>query len=106
MTGQWLKGKQERSRYYNHSTFADLVVTGIVGLIPREDSVVEIKPMLPADAWEWFCLDGVTYHGQSLTILWDRQGTRYGRGAGLTLLVNGKTVAHGTNLDRLAGKLP
>ena len=106
VTGQWLKGKQERSRYYNHSTFADLVVTGIVGLIPREDSVVEIKPMLPADAWEWFCLDGVTYHGQSLTILWDRQGTRYGRGAGLTLLVNGKTVAHGTNLDRLAGKLP
>jgi len=44
MTGQWLKGRQERSRYYNHSTFADLVITGVVGLRPRPDKTVEIHP--------------------------------------------------------------
>ena len=36
-TGYWLKGDQERSRYYNHSTFCDLIITGIVGLRPRAD---------------------------------------------------------------------
>ena len=28
-TGYWLKGDQERSRYYNHSTFNDLIITGL-----------------------------------------------------------------------------
>ncbi len=36
-TGYWLKGDQERSRYYNHSTFCDLIITGIVGLRPGAD---------------------------------------------------------------------
>ena len=29
VTGYWLKGDQERSRYYNHSTFNDLMITGL-----------------------------------------------------------------------------
>src|SRR6185503_15167316 len=35
-TGKWLitGPKAERSRYYNHSTFNDLVITGLCGLIP------------------------------------------------------------------------
>ena len=32
--GDWLKGDNERSRYYNHSTFCDLVITGLAGLRP------------------------------------------------------------------------
>src|SRR5262249_51551277 len=49
-TGRWLKG-DERSRYYNHSTFADLLITGVVGLRPRADDTVEIHPLLPEGAW-------------------------------------------------------
>lgn len=99
--GTWLKGDAERSRYYNHSTFCDLVITGLVGLRPRADSVIEVNPLLPAGQWDWFCLDNVRYHGRILTILWDRTGRKYGRGAGLTVLADGQTIAHAAELRRV-----
>ena len=105
-TGQWINGKDGRSRYYNHSTFADLLITGVVGLRPRADDTVEVEPLLPDGTWDWFCLDGVKYHGHMLTILWDKDGTRYGRGKGLIVLDDGKEIAHGEKLSKLTGKLP
>jgi hypothetical protein len=104
-TGQWFDGKAGRSRYYNHSTFADLVITGVVGLRPRSDEVVEVYPLLPARTWNWFCLDDVKYHGRTLTILWDKDGTRYHRGQGLIVLADGKEIAHGEALAKITGKL-
>jgi hypothetical protein len=100
-TGYWLKGDQERSRYYNHSTFNDLVITGIVGLRPRDDGVIEVNPLVPEGKWDWFCLDRVPYHGKILTIFWDRYGTRYGRGEGFHLLVDGKQVGWSGKLERI-----
>ena len=105
-TGYWLKGDQERSRYYNHSTFNDLVITGLVGLRPRADDTLELNPLLPAGRWDWFCLDALPYHGRTLTIVWDRSGERYKLGPGLRLLVDGKQVAHSERLERLTGPLP
>jgi hypothetical protein len=105
-TGQWLKGRQERSRYYNHSTFADLLITGVIGLRPRPDDVVEIHPLLSPGTWDWFCLDGVKYHGRTLTVLADARGNRYGRGAGLIVLADGKEIARANRLGRVTGKLP
>ncbi len=101
VTGYWLKGDQERSRYYNHSTFNDLIITGLCGLRPQADDRVEIQPLLPDDTWDWFCLDGVPYHGHRLTILWDRTGTRYRQGSGLTVLVDGKPAARRSDLGKL-----
>ncbi|MFC4873848.1 MGH1-like glycoside hydrolase domain-containing protein [Negadavirga shengliensis] len=100
-TGFWLKGDQERSRYYNHSTFNDLLITGLVGLRPRADQQIEVNPLLPADKWDWFCLDNIPYHGDILTIIWDRTGEKYQKGQGLTVLVNGKKAGHSDNLERL-----
>jgi hypothetical protein len=126
-TGKWLIAgpKAQRSRYYNHSTFNDLVITGLVGLVPREDDIVEVDPLIPANddvndprrregpilegppyAWDWFCLDGVPYHGHELTIVWDRTGNRYGRGVGLAIWADGKEIARSPSLGRLTGKLP
>ena len=105
-TGQWINGKGGRSRYYNHSTFADLVIAGVVGLRPRADDTVEISPLLPAGIWNWFCLDGVMYHGHTLTILWDKDGTRYHRGQGLMVLADRKEIARGNDLSPVTGKLP
>lgn len=104
-TGQWLKGRDPRSYYYNHSTFADLLITGVVGLRPRADDTIEVDPLLPEDTWAWFCLDNVRYHGRDVTILWDRDGSRYGRGAGLQVLVDGRQVARSDRLERVVGKL-
>jgi len=105
-TGQWINGKDGRSRYYNHSTFADLLITGVVGLRPRADDTVEIQPLLPDGMWDWFCLDGVKYHGHVLTIIWDKDGKRYGRGTGLMVLADGKEIARDGKLTKLDGKLP
>lgn len=104
-TGQWLKGLQERSRYYNHSTYADLLITGVAGLRPRGDDTVEVQPLLPENVWDWFCLDNVRYHGRDLTILWDKEGRRYRYGAGLVVLANGKVIARGNKLERITGTL-
>ena len=48
----------------------------------------------------------VSYHGRTLTILWDKTGNRYNKGAGLRLLVDGKEIAHSETLKRLTAKLP
>lgn len=106
VTGDWINGKNNRSRYYNHSTFADLLITGIVGLRPQAADVVEVNPLLPDETWDWFCLDGVKYHGRELTILWDTDGTRYRRGQGLMIFADGKEIARATSLSKLSGKLP
>ncbi len=105
-TGQWINGKDGRSRYYNHSTFADLLISGVVGLAPRPDRTVEVWPLLPAGTWNWYCLDGVKYHGHVLTIIWDRDGSRYGRGKGLVVLADGKQIAKADKLEHVTGILP
>ena len=104
-TGAWLKGSHDRSRHYNHSLFADLIITGLVGLLPRADDTVEIHPLLPDGQWDWFALDAVPYHGRTLTILWDKTGARYGKGAGLRLFADGKLLAETNRLTRVTGKL-
>ena len=108
ITGKWLiTGKKAmRSRFYNHSTFNDLVIHGLIGFVPRADNVIEIAPLIPADAWDWFCLDGFSYLGSNLTILWDKTGERYGRGKGLLILSNGQEVAKSQELERLTFELP
>ncbi|MEP6757019.1 MAG: glycosyl hydrolase family 65 protein [Chthonomonadales bacterium] len=92
------------SEHYFHSSFNDLVITGLVGLNPRADDTMEIEPLAPAD-WNWFALDEAPYHGHKLSILWDRDGTRYGRGAGLRVLADGKVVASRKTLGKLTFKL-
>lgn len=101
-TGYWLKGDQERSRYYNHSTFNDLIITGLVGLRPQEKNIVDVHPLLPAGKWDWFCLDNVLYKGEIITIVWDKTGNHYKKGKGLSILVNGKKVASREDLGRLS----
>jgi hypothetical protein len=104
-TGDWIN-RNQRSAYYNHSTYADLLITGVIGLRPRPDDLVEVHPLLPPESWDWFCLDGVKYHGRMLTVIWDRDGSRYGRGAGLRVLVNGRQIARSQKLERITGRLP
>lgn len=105
-TGAWLKGRNPRSFYYNHSTYADLLITGMVGLRPRADDVVEVDPLMPGEAMDWFRLDRVRYHGHDLTIVWDRDGRKYGQGAGLRVLVDGKELVQSDELKRVTAKLP
>lgn len=100
-TGYWLMGDRERSRYYNHSTFNDLVITGLVGLRPREDDRIEVNPLIPEGKWDWFCLDNVLYHGNIVTVLWDKSGEKYHKGKGFKIYRNGIEVATSEHLQKI-----
>ncbi len=93
------------SEHYFHSSFNDLVITGLIGLKPRVDDVVEIDPLAPKD-WSYFALDDVPYHGRKLSVVWDKDGTRYGSGEGLRILVEGNEIASAKTLEKISGKLP
>jgi hypothetical protein len=103
--GEWLKGDNPRSSYYNHSCFADLVINDLVGLKPREDQVLEIYPLIPKGKWKWFCLDQVYYHGKLIAIVWDNDGRRYGKGKGLRIFADGKQIYYGKELKHVTVKL-
>ncbi|WP_199731674.1 MGH1-like glycoside hydrolase domain-containing protein [Cohnella endophytica] len=107
-TGKWLsrrileswgwredKGGRERGKDYNHSTFNDLIISGLVGIRPREDDVLEVRPLVPVNSWDYFCLDNLNYRGHTVTVLYDRDGTRYGKGHGLRVYLNGIECASG-----------
>jgi hypothetical protein len=101
--GAWDKGKggKERGKDYNHSTFCDLVITGLIGLRPRDDDIIEINPLLPQDQWDYFCLDNVRYHNRTLTILWDKTGGKYKRGKGLRLYIDGRELTSAEKITKL-----
>ena len=100
------KGGKDRGKDYNHSSYNDLIITGLVGLRPRLDDVVEVNPLLPENTWDYFCLDRLPYHGHLLTIIWDKTGEQYGRGKGLSLWVDGIEMARTERLGTLRVRLP
>lgn len=105
VTGYWLKGDQERSRYYNHSTFNDMLIMGLCGIMPQADNTLIVNPLIPEGKWQYFCLDNVLYHGKNITILYDATGMRYHQGKGLSVFVNGEKKAHSAKIERLKVEL-
>jgi hypothetical protein len=81
-TGSWEgNDNYNHSEHYFHSGFNDLIITGLVGLVPRDDDTIEVRPLAP-ESWDYFALDGVNIRAQRLSIFWDRTGNRYGLGPG------------------------
>lgn len=105
--GTWDSGKggEERGKDYNHSTYCDLIISGLIGLRPRADNTVEVNPLAP-QSWDYFCLDRIPYHGLNLTILFDRTGSHYSKGKGLRVFADGKEIAASETLTRVTGQLP
>lgn len=106
--GTWSaeKGGRERGKDYNHSAYADLIISGLVGLCPAEGARFEIRPLLPPGRWPWFCLDRVRYHGTELAIVWDETGEHYRRGKGLRVFDgNNRLLASRRDLGPLRVRL-
>jgi len=114
-TGEWLSRKilkawgwredksgVERGKDYNHSTFNDLIINGLVGVRPQEDGTLKINPLVPKDEWDYFCLDQLSYGGKKITIIYDKDGTRYGKGSGLKLYVDNEEVGSSEELEEIS----
>jgi hypothetical protein len=102
-TGRPIVGLK-RSHHYFHSGFIDLVMTGVVGIRPRADDVLEVNPLIPAtgrDTLKWFRAANVPYHGHLVTVTWDADGSHFGGGAGLRVEAEGREIARSTTLKRI-----
>jgi hypothetical protein len=52
------------------SSYNDLIIRYVAGLVPRMDDVIEVWPIV--DDLDHFRLEGVIYHGRRLDITWDK----------------------------------
>ena len=75
---------RERGKDYNHSTFCDLVITGLCGFTPDGEGGFKVDP-LADPAWDWFVLDNLRWRGHNVSI-------RFLRGKGLSILVDGEPI--------------
>ena len=103
-TGQPIVGL-DRSHHYFHSGFNDLILTGLVGIRPRADDVLDVNPLLPdtgdSQSLGWFRVQDVPYHGHRIAVTWDADGSHYRRGKGLSVEVDGREVARRATLGRI-----
>lgn len=93
------KGGVARGKDYNHSTFIDIVLTGLIGFISVSQRSFAIHSLLKDEWWAYFCVDQIKYRGHYVTILWDRQGDVYNRGKGLHIYVDEIEVAVSQSLE-------
>jgi len=88
-----------RSSHYNHSSYNELIITGLCGIRPAEGNTLTINPLIDSTI-KYFCLDDVLYHGQNISIIYDSEGKKYNLGKGLVVYVNGKRAS----LKKIDGK--
>ena len=50
-------------------------------------------------SWDWFCLDKIAYHKKQLTILWDKDGSRYTRGKGFKVYLDDQMIFESDNVE-------
>lgn len=98
-TGEWIADFPNRSENYNHSTYNDLILTGLLGIHPRGGDSIILEPLIP-DCWTYFSVKNITYHGHNLDILYDKAGTRYNKGKGLHVYVNGELAYQSAELKK------
>ena len=94
------KGGIERGKDYNHSGFTDLILSDLIGIKPKLNNTIEIKPLVP-DGWEWFAVDNIYYQGKKFSLIWDETGKKYSRGKGLTLFRDNILVANSSKIEKL-----
>ena len=87
------KEPRERGKDYNHSTFCDLVISGVVGFLPNGSEGFTVDP-LANPAWDYFMLDNLRYRGHEISI-------RYMRDEGFSVMVDGKVTAKRSDMGSL-----
>jgi hypothetical protein len=109
-TGSWIarsiliarhQKPENRGRYYNHSGFANMIITGLIGVHPAADDELTVHPMVSSQKWRYFVLGELPYHGHMLTIYYDHDGSRYHKGRGLRVLCDGRLVGASDRLAKL-----
>jgi hypothetical protein len=80
------------SNHYLHSSYNNLVISGLCGVRPSVGDSLEINPLVDSSI-QYFLLDDVAYHGHRLTVVYDADGKKYNVGKGVTVFVDGNKAA-------------
>ena len=98
---------KDRGKDYNHATYIDLVVAGLVGVRADFGDVLVVQPSADPDAIAYFALDNLLYHGRNVSVVYDPDGKIWDRAgcAGLCVFVDGAIAARADALGRLSVQL-
>ena len=97
---KWIYDGNNHSEDYNHSTYTDNVISGLIGLRAQADNSLTVNPLAPT-SWDHFTLENTPYHGHNVTVVWDSTGNHYNQGKGLRVWVDGKLTANRDTLGLL-----
>lgn len=101
---RWIYDGHDHSEDYNHSTYVDNVISGLIGLRGQADDTLIVKPLAPS-TWDYFAIENAPYHGHNVSVFWDVDGKRYHVGAGLTAFVDGVLAGHRATIGALTVKV-
>lgn len=87
------------SNHYLHSTYNNLVISGLCGVRPSEGDSLTINPLVDHSI-QYFYLDNINYRGHDVSVVYDQDGSRYNIGKGLTVFVDGEKADAKTNGTR------
>ena len=108
---QWRedKGGYERGKDYNHSAFADLVISGLAGVHVDEadtGAALTVTPLATGLAMPYWRRTDLPVVGTTVVIYYYFLGDRYGRGSGLTVLIDGRTLHADSDHPSITVPLP
>ena len=101
----WIYDTVSHSEDYNHSTFNDLVLSGLLGIRPQLTDTLSVHPLVP-DSWDHFAVENVAYHGRNISILWDRDGSHYQQGVGFRIYIDGNLVSANSTIQPVVISVP
>jgi hypothetical protein len=99
---------------YNHSTFIDLILNGLLGIRPQEDGSLVVNPLIQSSNAKIFAVDHVKVRSNRiLSITWNAVGSEDSKDftvndgvirnyqEGLTVFLDGQVVARRKDLGPL-----
>ncbi len=100
-----------RSHHYFHSTYIDLILSGLIGIRPRVDNTFEVDPLIPTQSGaghriHYFALQNLAYHHHDISLFYDEDGSRYHIGSGLSIFVDHRRVSGPDPLAPIRVALP
>ena len=116
-------GDRRRGDHYFHSSFCDLVLSGLVGLhvelgraegaghdrqSPLQDlaALLVVEPLFDAGALSHFAASSIRIRGRDVAVAFDGSGGAHYGFRGLAVWVDSALVAHRPTLDRIVVPLP
>ena len=94
---------KDRGKDYMHSSFIDIIISGLVGIRASFGDYLDLAPLADASI-DYFALDNLLFHGRNVSIAYDKDATRYlkqGCRSVLCVWVDGTVRATSKRLSRL-----